>query len=71
MKITGKRHLTATEKRDIKEIINRGWLVGNTKRKSYKLEKTDAGFTGFVFTKERDDWGKMTQRKQSFTVEIN
>ena len=68
MTITGKYHVTATEKRHIKEIIANGWLEGSTKVKSYKMQKTDDGYTGFIYTKERDSLGRAITRKQSFTV---
>lgn len=37
MKITGTYHVTATEKRHIKEIVENGWLEGSTKKKSLKV----------------------------------
>ena len=70
MKITGKYHLTATEKRHIGQIISNGWTQGGTKRKFYRLEATDTGFNGIVETSEKDDWGRAVLRKQSFTVTI-
>ena len=70
MKITGKYHITATEKKHIKQIIANGWLEGATKIKSYKMEKTATGFSGKVFTTERNDFGKKIVREQSFTVEM-
>ena len=68
MQITGKYHLTATEKRHIGQIIANGWTQGGTKRKFYRLEKNETGFNGIVETPENDDCGRRVIRKQSFTV---
>ena len=68
MQITGKYHLTATEKRHIGQIIANGWMQGGTKRKFYRLEKTEAGYDGIVETPETDSVGRRIIRKQSFTV---
>jgi hypothetical protein len=70
MTITGKYHLTATEKRHIQQIIANGWFEGSTKRKSYKMEKTETGYVGVVSTFEKDDWGRLVTRKQSFEVAV-
>jgi len=68
MKIIGKYHLTATEKKHIKQIIANGWLKGSTKVKAYEMEKTETGFVGKVYTTERNDYGKKIERVQSFEV---
>ena len=70
MKIVGKYHVTATEIRDIKAIIANGWVEGSTKRKSYKLSKTDTGFDVVISTPETNDWGKRIIRTQSATVTL-
>lgn len=70
MKIIGKYHITATEKRHIKEIIAKGWLEGSTKVKSYKMTQTDTGYEGVIFTKSKDDWGGNVTRKQSFVIDM-
>lgn len=70
MLIIGKYHVTATEKKHIKQIIANGWTQGGTKRKFYKMEKTDFGFSGIINTYEKDDWGRPITRKQSFTVTL-
>lgn len=70
MIITGKYHVTATEKRAIKEIIANGWVFGQTKRKSYTLTATDTGFDVFILTPETNDWGKNIVRKSFATVVI-
>jgi hypothetical protein len=68
MTITGQRHITATEKKHIREIIALGWTQANTARKAYKMEKTETGFSGVVCTKQRDSMNRPIVRKQSFTV---
>jgi hypothetical protein len=70
MKITGSLHLTATEKRHIKQLIENGWTQGGTKRKFYRLEKTDCGFSGKVETPETDMMGRRIVRTQRFEVSI-
>lgn len=70
MKITAKYHVTATEKRAIKQIISRGWLAGSTKRKSYQLVKTDSGFDVTIKTPETDSAGRRIVRRSFATVEM-
>lgn len=68
MTITGTYHITATEKRHIKQLIENGWLKGGTKKKFYTMEETASGFVGTVSTKCKDDSGRAVVRKQKFTV---
>ena len=68
MTITGKYHLTVTEKRHIREILANGWLSGSTRRKRYELQPIEGGFSGKVYTLERDDYGRPIERCQRFMV---
>lgn len=77
MKITAKYHVTATEKRHIKEIIERkneflenGVIKAGTKRKFYEIVETEFGFEGVIKTPEKDDCGRPVTRKQSFCVVV-
>lgn len=70
MKIVGKYHVTATEKRHIKQIIAKGWLSGSTKRKSYSLTKTETGFDVRITTPEISDFGRRQNRISTATVTL-
>lgn len=62
MKITGKIHVTATEKKHIKAIIAKGWMAGSTNRKFYELVKSEDGYVVTIKTPEINDHGKRQTR---------
>ena len=70
MKITGRYHLTATERRHIAQLIESGEMIGRSKRKAYELQATPGGFSGMVYTSEQNDRGEPITRRQSFTVDM-
>lgn len=70
MKIIGRYHVTATEKRHIRDIIAKGWTFGKTKFKSYQLTETETGFDVLISTRQRDDWGRLVIKQQKATVTL-
>lgn len=70
MKLIEGLHLTATEKRHIAEIIGKGWQSGNSGRKSYLVRPAGEYWRVRITTKERDDFGRPSDRVQSVVVSL-
>lgn len=64
-------HLTATDKRHILALVDKGWQHGSTRRKSYAItERTDDTLRLTIESRVSDDFGRPQTRRQCVTVEI-
>lgn len=68
---TDRFHVTATERKSIKQGINQGFKKFGTSRKMYEVvyEALDLGFLEVeISTKTTDDWGRAQIRKDIVEV---
>lgn len=64
-------HLTATDKRNIAEIVSRGWAYGETKQKKYRIEATSNGLTRVAITeRDTDMQGRKFDRVWNYVVQV-
>lgn len=64
-------HLTATDKRNIAEIVSRGWAYAETKKKKYRLEAIEGGLTRVAITeRDTDMHGRKFDRVWNFVVQV-
>lgn len=65
------RHLTATNKRHISELVALGIFCGGTKALHYTIEMIDQARANVqIIKRERDDWGRPVRRKSRYVVEF-
>lgn len=64
-------HITATDKRHILAIVEKGWSSGHTKQRSYEIETNEDGSLQVVIERrERDDYGRMQIRTSRIKVMV-
>lgn len=67
--LTTGRHLTATNKRHIAEMIGRGQMKGATARIQYEFDTMGDGVAALtVYTKDKTDYGRVFWRNQAVTI---
>jgi hypothetical protein len=65
-------HLTATNKKHIVDLLNKGWKEGGTKKLWYEILERDGKLvTLMVSTKDSNDWGKVFWRKGKYVIEVS
>ena len=64
-------HITATDKRNILALVDKGWQRGSTRRKSYQItERRENTLRLTIEGRESNDLGRPQTRHQRVTVEI-
>lgn len=64
-------HITATDKRHILALVDKGWQRGSTRRKSYEItERKENTLRLIIESRESNDLGRPLARRQRVTVEI-
>lgn len=64
-------HITATDKRHILALVQRGWREGSTRQSRYSIIERDGQTMRVLIEKrERNDLGRPLTRRQRVKVEI-
>ncbi|NSZ10090.1 MULTISPECIES: hypothetical protein [Agrobacterium] len=64
-------HITATDKRHILGLVDKGWQRGWTRRKFYEItERKENTLRVLIESKESNDLGRPIKRRSRVTVEI-
>ncbi|WP_312408341.1 hypothetical protein [Rhizobium sp.] len=64
-------HITATDKRHILALVDKGWQRGSTRRKSYETtERKGNTLRLTIQSRESNDLGRPLTRNSRVTVEI-